>query len=77
MTAEPSVYENGRLLPRSQSVYPLAVPSQRTGYDDTYPPVHDDLGKEKGGRLSGSILEEVRLEAQRCSRARSVPIRAR
>ncbi len=63
MTADPSVSEAGRLLPRSQLVYPLAVPSQRTGYGDTYPPVQDDLGKEKGGRLSGGVLEEARLEA--------------
>src|SRR4028119_290217 len=32
MTTEPSVSKNGWLLPSSQPVYPLAVPSQRTGY---------------------------------------------
>ena len=32
MTTEPSVSKNGWLLPSSQPVYPLAVPSQRAGY---------------------------------------------
>jgi cold shock CspA family protein len=64
MTTEPSVSEDGRLLPRLQPVYPLAIPCQRTGYSDTYPPVQDDLGKEKGGRLPGDRAAP-RREAER------------
>ena len=32
MTTEPSVPEDGRLLPKLEPVYPLAVPRQRSGY---------------------------------------------
>jgi hypothetical protein len=32
MTTGPSIPEDGRLLPRLELVYPLAVPRQRTGY---------------------------------------------
>ena len=32
MTTEPPVPEDGRLLPRLEPVYPLAVPRQRSGY---------------------------------------------
>jgi hypothetical protein len=64
MTTEPSVSEDGWLLPRLQPVYPLAIPCQRTGYSDTYLPVQDDLGKEKGGRLPGDRAAP-RREAER------------
>jgi hypothetical protein len=48
MTTKPSVSaEDGRLLPELVLVYPSSLPSQWTGYSDTYPPVQDDLGKEK------------------------------
>jgi hypothetical protein len=35
MTTEPSVPEDGRLLPKLQEVYSLEVPRQRTGYSDS------------------------------------------
>jgi hypothetical protein len=64
MTTEPSVSEDGRLLPNLEPVYPLAIPCQRTGYSDTYPPVRDELGREKGGRLPGDRAAP-RREAER------------
>jgi hypothetical protein len=36
MTTEPSVLEDGRLLPRLELVYPLAIPRQRTGYSNSH-----------------------------------------
>jgi len=36
MTTEPSIPEDGWLLPKLQEVYPLAVPRQRTGYSDSH-----------------------------------------
>ena len=37
MTIEPSIPEDGRLLPKLHEVYSLAVPRQRTGYSDSEP----------------------------------------